>query len=47
MKKPPVNQREVREALDIAIDRSALFKVLFPRGDALQAVSALDRKSVV
>ena len=40
MKKPPVNQREVREALDIAIDRNALFKVLFPRGDALQAVSA-------
>ena len=40
MKKPPVNQREVREALDIAIDRDALFKVLFPRGDALQAVSA-------
>jgi peptide/nickel transport system substrate-binding protein len=32
--------REVREALDIAIDRNALFKVLFPRGDALQAVSA-------
>ena len=38
--KPPVNRREVREALDIAIDRNALFKVLFPRGDALQAVSA-------
>ncbi|MBA4174993.1 MAG: ABC transporter substrate-binding protein [Leptothrix sp. (in: Bacteria)] len=40
LKKPPVNRREVREALDIAIDRDALFKVLFPRGDALQAVSA-------
>ena len=40
MKKEPVNRREVREALDIAIDRNALFKVLFPRGDALQAVSA-------
>ena len=40
MKKPPVDRREVREALDIAIDRNALFKVLFPRGDALQAVSA-------
>jgi peptide/nickel transport system substrate-binding protein/dipeptide transport system substrate-binding protein len=40
MKKPPVDRREVREALDIAIDRHALFKVLFPRGDALQAVSA-------
>ena len=40
MKKPPVDKREVREALDIAIDRNALFKVLFPRGDAMQAVSA-------
>jgi ABC-type transport system substrate-binding protein len=40
LKKPPVDRREVREALDIAIDRDALFKVLFPRGDALQAVSA-------
>ncbi len=40
MKKPPVDQRAVREALDIAIDRDALFKVLFPRGDAMQAVSA-------
>jgi len=40
MKKPPTDRREVREALDIAIDRQALFKVLFPRGDATQAVSA-------
>lgn len=40
MKRPPTDRREVREALDIAIDRQALFKVLFPRGDALQAVSA-------
>lgn len=40
LKQPPVDKREVREALDIAIDRDALFKVLFPRGDALQAVSA-------
>jgi ABC-type transport system substrate-binding protein len=40
LKKPPVDKREVREALDIAIDRNALFKVLFPRGDALQAISA-------
>ncbi len=40
MKKPPTDSREVRQALDIAIDRNALFKVLFPRGDALQAVSA-------
>ena len=40
LKKPPVDKREVREALDIAVDRDALFKVLFPRGDAMQAVSA-------
>ena len=40
MKRAPTDQREVREALDIAIDRDALFKVLFPRGDAMQAVSA-------
>jgi ABC-type transport system substrate-binding protein len=40
MGKAPTNKREVREALDIAIDRDALFKVLFPRGDAMQAVSA-------
>jgi len=40
LKKPLLAKREVREALDIAIDRDALFKVLFPRGDALQAVSA-------
>jgi peptide/nickel transport system substrate-binding protein/dipeptide transport system substrate-binding protein len=40
LKKAPTDQRAVREALDIAIDRDALFKVLFPRGDAMQAVSA-------
>ena len=40
MKRPPVDKREVREALDMAVDRDALFKVLFPRGDATQAVSA-------
>ena len=40
MKKPPTDNRLVREALDIAVDRDALFKVLFPRGDAMQAVSA-------
>jgi ABC-type transport system substrate-binding protein len=40
MKKAPTDKREVREALDIAVDRNALFKVLFPRGDAMQAVSA-------
>jgi dipeptide transport system substrate-binding protein len=40
LKKAPTDKRAVREALDIAIDRAALFKALFPRGDALQAVSA-------
>lgn len=40
LKKPPTEKREVREALDIAIDRDAIFKALFPRGDAMQAVSA-------
>ncbi|MCE4557325.1 ABC transporter substrate-binding protein [Pelomonas cellulosilytica] len=40
LKKPPTDRREVREALDIAIDRNAIFKALFPRGDATQAVSA-------
>ena len=40
LQRPLLARREVREALDIAIDRNALFKVLFPRGDALQAVSA-------
>jgi ABC-type transport system substrate-binding protein len=40
LKKPPTDKREVREALDIAIDRDAIFKAMFPRGDAMQAVSA-------
>jgi ABC-type transport system substrate-binding protein len=40
LKKAPTDNRLVREALDIAVDRDALFKVLFPRGDAQQAVSA-------
>ena len=40
LKKAPTNNRSVREALDIAVDRDALFRVLFPRGDAMQAVSA-------
>lgn len=40
LKKPPTDKREVRVALDIAVDRDAIFKALFPRGDATQAVSA-------
>jgi len=40
LRKAPTNNRDVREALDIAIDRNAIFKALFPRGDAMQAVSA-------
>jgi ABC-type transport system substrate-binding protein len=40
LRREKFRRREVREALDIAIDRNALFRVLFPRGDALQAVSA-------
>ncbi|MDT9001858.1 ABC transporter substrate-binding protein [Paucibacter sp. APW11] len=40
LSRSPTNRREVREALDIAIDRNAIFKALFPRGDAMQAVSA-------
>jgi peptide/nickel transport system substrate-binding protein/dipeptide transport system substrate-binding protein len=40
MKMGATKVREVREALDIAVDRGAIFKALFPRGDAMQAVSA-------
>jgi ABC-type transport system substrate-binding protein len=40
LRKAPTDLREVREALDIAVDRKAIFKALFPRGDALQAISA-------
>ncbi|WP_374434046.1 ABC transporter substrate-binding protein [Inhella sp.] len=40
LRKAPLTDRRVREALDIAVDRDAIFKALFPRGDALQAVSA-------
>ena len=41
LKKPPLTDRRVREALDIAIDRNAIFRALFPRGDAQQAVNAM------
>ncbi len=40
MKRGPTKNRDVREALDIAVDRDAIFKALFPRGDAMQAISA-------
>lgn len=40
MQRSPTRIRAVREALDIAVDRAAIFKALFPRGDAMQAVSA-------
>lgn len=40
MKRGATKVRDVREALDIAVDRNAIFKALFPRGDAMQAVSA-------
>ncbi|MBV8502170.1 MAG: ABC transporter substrate-binding protein [Paucibacter sp.] len=40
MRKAPTDKRLVRTALDIAVDRDAIFKALFPRGDAQQAVSA-------
>jgi ABC-type transport system substrate-binding protein len=39
MKRKPTSVREVREALDIAVDRHAIFKAMFPRGDAMQAVN--------
>lgn len=41
LKKPPFTDRRVREALDIAVDRDAVFRALFPRGDARQAVNAM------
>ena len=40
LRKAPTDKRLVREALDIAVDRDAIFRALFPRGDAMQAVSA-------
>ncbi len=39
LRKAPTNNRLVREALDIAVDRDAIFRALFPRGDAMQAVN--------
>lgn len=39
MKHDATKIREVREALDISIDRNAIFRALFPRGDTLQATN--------
>ena len=39
MKHAITSNRDVREALDIAIDRNAIHKALFPRGDTLQAAN--------
>ena len=39
LKRPQLANRDVRVALDIAIDRDALFKALFPKGGAIQAVN--------
>lgn len=41
LQKVPVNDRRVREALDMAVDRDGIFRALFPRGDAIQAVNAM------
>lgn len=38
MRRPITGIREVRQALDLAIDRQTIFKAMFPRGDAIQAV---------
>ncbi|POZ61400.1 ABC transporter substrate-binding protein [Chromobacterium alticapitis] len=39
LKRPQFAKREVRMALDIAINRDALFKAMFPKGGATQAVN--------
>lgn len=39
LKRPQFAKREVRVALDIAINRDALFKAMFPKGGATQAVN--------
>ncbi|UTH76593.1 ABC transporter substrate-binding protein [Chromobacterium sp. IIBBL 290-4] len=39
LKRPQFAKREVRVALDIAINRDALFKALFPKGGATQAIN--------
>lgn len=39
LKRPPFANRDVRVALDMAIDRNSLFNALFPHGGAIQAVN--------
>lgn len=39
LKRPQFAKREVRVALDMAINRDALFKAMFPKGGAIQAVN--------
>nr|WP_199067572.1 ABC transporter substrate-binding protein [Chromobacterium sp. ASV5] len=39
LKRPQFAKREVRVALDIAINRDALFKAMFPKGGATQAIN--------
>jgi len=39
LKRPQLANRDVRVALDIAIDRDALFRAMFPKGGATQAVN--------
>ena len=39
LQRGPTARREVREALDIAIDRAAILRALFPRGNAIAAVN--------
>lgn len=39
LKRPQLANRDVRTALDIAIDRDALFKAMFPKGGAIQAIN--------
>lgn len=39
LQRPQLANRDVRVALDIAIDRDALFRVMFPKGGAIQAIN--------
>lgn len=39
LKRPALAGREVRQAMDMAINRDAMFKALFPHGGAIQAIN--------